>query len=109
MMGVQQNREIFLSALRSGEYLKGPIETDSRGKPPQDATGYCAVGLAHVLFCGDSSLGHLATMKKALGLKSWQFTKIQQEWNDSPRTFLEIADLIETQMFGGKCSLPRNS
>ncbi len=38
-------------------------------------------------------------MKKALGLKGRQFTKIQQEWNDSPLTFPEIADLIEQEMF----------
>lgn len=96
----QENRDLFLNALRSGQYLKGTIESDSRGKPPSDSIGYCAVGLAHILFCGDTSLGHLATMKKALGLKAYQFTQIQQEWNDSPLTFPEIADLIETEMFG---------
>lgn len=99
---VQANRVIFLTALRSGQYPKGPIEYDSTGKPSPDATGYCAVGLAHTLFCADTSFGHLATMKKALGLKSVQFTQIQQEWNDSPLTFPEIADLIESQMFRGR-------
>ncbi len=48
---VQKNRAIFLEALRSGLCPKGPIETDSRGRPADtEADGWCAVGLAHTLF-----------------------------------------------------------
>lgn len=92
---VQQNRKVFLDALRSGLYLKGPIEDDSQGRPVDpDASGYCAVGLAYNLF-GES----MPAMQKALGLKLKQFRKMQQEWNDSPLTFSQIADLIEAEMF----------
>ncbi len=95
------NRSEFLGALRSGEYLKGPTETDEKGRPldPQ-ASGYCVVGLAYNLFGDDT--GSPLPMRKALGLKPLQFTHMQQDWNDSELTFMEIADLIEVEMFGGK-------
>lgn len=97
---IQQNREIFLWALRSGLYPKGPTETDAKGRPLEpNATGYCAVGLAYELFYDDARPGSPLPMRKALGLSRGQFTHIQQEWNDSQRTFAEIADLIETEMF----------
>ena len=101
-MNVQYNRGIFLCALRSGLYLKGPIETDTRGRPTDpNATGYCAVGLAYDLFHDDARPGSPLPMRKALGLSPHQFTRIQQEWNDSTRTFGEIADLIEIELFYG--------
>lgn len=97
-MAVQQNRKVFLDALRSGLYPKGPIETDNKGRPlDHNASGYCAVGLAHTLF--NDGTGSPLPMRKALGLKPIQFTHIQQEWNDSLLTFPEIADLIEAEMF----------
>ncbi len=37
--------------------------------------------------------------REALGLSPKQFTKIQQEWNDSELTFSDIANLIESEMF----------
>ena len=40
-------------------------------------------------------------MMDNLGLTSQQLTYIQQVWNDSPLTFPEIGDLIESQMFKG--------
>ena len=97
---VQQNRDGFLGALRSGDYLKGPTETDEKGRPldPQ-ASGYCVAGLAYNLF-GDGT-GSPLPMRKALGLKPLQFTHMQQDWNDSDLTFPEIANLIEIEMFGG--------
>ena len=56
MTTTAENRETFLWALRSGLYPKGPIETDSRGRPADlNATGFCAVGLAYHIFCYDAS------------------------------------------------------
>ena len=51
---VEANRAIFLWALRSGLFPKGPIETDSKGHPADpEASGFCAVGLAYELFHDD--------------------------------------------------------
>jgi len=99
---IAHNRQLFLSALRSGDYLKGPIETDARGRPVNpNAEGWCAVALAHGLFHDPERPGSPLPMRAALGLSAHQFTVIQQEWNDSDLTFPEIADLIECQMFKG--------
>ncbi len=99
MTSIIHNRELFLKALRSGDYPKGPIETDDRGRPLDlSASGWCAVGLAFTLFCKEQK-GSNRKMRDALGLTSVQLTSIQQEWNDSPLTFPEIADLIENRMF----------
>ena len=103
MSSTTDNRIVFLAALRSGQYKKGPIETDSKGHPTDpNAEGYCAVGLAHTLFYSNERPNSLLPMRKALGLSANQFTQIQQEWNDSKLTFSEIADLIESKMFFGK-------
>lgn len=99
-MQVMANRKLFLTALRSGEYSKGPIETDDRGRPlDPNAEGWCAIGLAFTLFC-DEQKGSKQKMVEALGITSKQLTYIQQRWNDSSLTFPEIAELIETHMFG---------
>lgn len=98
-MEVAENRIEFLDALRSGEYLKcDNFEYDSQGRPPPEATGYCTLGLAYTLFGGSTPFGQQA-MRNALNLKTWQFVKIQEEWNNSPLTFPEIADRIEEEMF----------
>ena len=93
------NREIFLIALRSGEYPKGTTVTDSEGRPiirGEHDKGFCAVGLMDTLFNpGYTSKGR----RDALHLTQPQIRKIQQEWNDSPLTFPQIADLIEWEMF----------
>jgi len=97
---VQKNRALFLECLRSGRYVKGPIETDSRGRPiDPNAEGYCAVALAHTLFLNNEKPDSPIPMRKALNLTPQQFTHIQQEWNDSELTFGEIADLVEREMF----------
>jgi len=95
------NRQLFLNALRSGDYQKGPTETDKKGHPlDPNATGYCAVGLAFTLFNDPKKPGSPLPMRKALGLSAKQFTHIQQKWNDSKLSFHEIANLIQTEMFG---------
>ena len=97
---VHKNRALFLESLRSGLYIKGPIETDSRGRPiDPNAEGYCAVGLAHTLFHDSKKPDSPIPIRKALNLTPQQFTHIQQEWNDSELTFSEIADLVEREMF----------
>ncbi len=99
-MAVKTNRALFLDALRSGDYPKGPIETDDHGTPlDPNATGYCAVGLAHTLFVNDDIPGSHDKIRKALNLSTVQLRHIQQVWNDSPLTFPEIADLIEREMW----------
>ncbi len=98
---IKQNRATFLTALRSGQYKKGPIEADLEGRPiDPDAEGYCAVGLAHTLFYDDERPHSPIPMREALGLSPKQITKIQQEWNDSKLSFSDIANLIESEMFG---------
>ncbi|HEU0020865.1 MAG TPA: hypothetical protein VFR55_04230 [Dehalococcoidia bacterium] len=99
-INIERNRALFLSALRSGEYPKGPIETDAKGRPVDpNAEGFCAVGLAHYLFFDPSRPKSPIPIREALGLLPRQFARIQQEWNDSDLTFPEIADLIEREMF----------
>ena len=96
---LNHNRQLFLMALRSGDYLKGPIENDAMGRPIDlNAEGWCAVGLAFTIFCEEQKGSH-KILRDALGLTGAQLTHIQQEWNDSPLTFPEIADLIADQMF----------
>ena len=92
---IKSNRTLFLKAMRSGEYQKGTIITDNRGRPiieSEEDEGYCAVGLMYNLF-------HPVDRRKALNITQAQCSKIQNEWNDSSLTFSEIADLIENQMF----------
>ena len=94
-MNIIKNRELFLESLRSGDYKKGTVHTDGRGRPIIESTkdeGYCAVGLAYSLF-------HPTDYRDALGLQTLATRKIQQEWNDSTLTFPQIADLVENRMF----------
>lgn len=96
---VAANRRFFLSELRSGKYPKGTIRSDCRGRPivesPSDH-GWCACALMHDLFA-DQSGGYL----RALGLSAKQCRYIQQDLNDTPLTFAEIADRIEGEIFQG--------
>ncbi len=67
LINIPQNRELFLSALRSREYPKGPIEVDDKGHPiDPNAEGYCAAGLAYELFHNDSIPGSPLPMRLAL-------------------------------------------
>ena len=93
--GPRANRQRFLTALRSGAYHKGPITIDARGRPvdPQ-ASGWCVDGLAYTLFHDPARPGSLVPVRQALGVSRATWTWWQQELNDSPRTFAEIADVI---------------
>ncbi len=92
----KENRATFLAALRSGEFTKG--EFIKGGDAPPNAQGYCAVGLPYTLFLNNE--GPVAAgLKRVLGLKQADISKIQNEWNDSDMSFAQIADKIETEIF----------
>ena len=93
---VISNRRIFLDALRSGKYEKGPF-VKGQGEPPPGATGFCAVGLAYAVVLDRK--GSPQALIKALGISKKNLAKIQPDWNDTDLTFPQIADLIETEMF----------
>lgn len=96
---VENNRRTFLEALRSGDYPKGPF-VSGQDAPPPEATGFCAVGLPYTLLLNNK--GPVMALRRVLGLTRAQISKIQNEWNDSPLSFREIADLIEKEMFLAK-------
>lgn len=94
---MQKNRKLFLKALRSNKYEKGRY-TKGQDKPPEGATGFCAVGLAYTLFCNNT--GPIITgLGRALNLTKDQIGHIQNEWNDSDLTFPQIAEKIEREYF----------
>jgi hypothetical protein len=95
---IQANRNYFLAELRSGKYKKGTTRSDERGRPvleSADDNGYCACALMHDLFFVSSHRDYLS----ALRLTTQQCRFIQQNLNDSPLTFAEIADRIEQEVF----------
>ena len=96
---IEQSRKVFLDALRSGLYLKGPF-TVGASAPPPGAVGFCAIGLPYTLLLNNT--GPVMALKGILGLTNKQISRIQNEWNDSPLSFAEIADLIEREMFNFK-------
>lgn len=98
MNTVVENRRIFLDALRSGKYEKGPFVL-GQDEPPPGATGFCAVGLPYTLLLGNK--GPVQGLRKVLGVTKRDLWQIQNEWNDSDLTFKQIADLIENRIFIG--------
>lgn len=98
-MDVSENRVIFLEALRSDKYEKGPF-VSGQDEPPVGATGFCAVGLPYTLFLHNK--GPVQALRKVLGVNKDDLWTIQNEWNDSDLTFPEIADLIEHRIFNRK-------
>lgn len=98
------NREIFLEALRSGEYQKGPF-IPGESKPPKGAVGYCAVGLPCTLFGIHAQIRK--GLKEKLGLNPGDLDIIQNGWNDTDLTFPQIADMIEYFIFNDNGTPPR--
>jgi hypothetical protein len=98
---VANNRNLFLNALRSGKYAKGPFVA-GQDKPPPGASGFCAVGLPYTLLLHNK--GPVQGLRKVLGVTSKDLWTIQNEWNDSDLTFPQIADLIEHCIFSRGCS-----
>jgi hypothetical protein len=101
---VKRNRATFLDAMRSGKYPKGTIETDDRGRPINHVVtngdeGHCAVGLMAHLFYEYKGVESPRNYLIALDITTRDARKIQQEWNDSPLTFPEIADKVEAEIF----------
>ncbi len=93
---ITENRSVFLEALRSGKYPKGPF-IKGQDEPPPGAAGFCAAGLPYTLFLGNK--GPVQALRGVLGVTKRDLHKIQNEWNDSDLTFPEIADLIESEIF----------
>jgi hypothetical protein len=96
MSTVDENRKVFLDALRCGRYEKGPFVA-GQDEPPPGATGFCAVGLPYTLLLHNK--GPVQRLRKVLGITKQDLWKIQNEWNDSDLTFPQIADLIEREIF----------
>ena len=101
MSTVAENRKIFLDALRSGEYKKGPF-VKGQDEPPPGASGFCAVGLPYTLLLNNN--GPVQGLRKVLGVTAQDLWTIQNEWNDSDLTFPEIADLIESRIFSRRAA-----
>ena len=97
---IAENRAVWLKALRSGEYPKGPF-VQGQDRPPKGATGFCAIGLPYTVFCKNK--GPVSKLKKMLGVTQQDICTIQNEWNDSSLTFPQIADLIEHQVLSPPC------
>lgn len=93
---IKENRRLFLEALRSGDYEKGAYVA-GQDEPPSGATGFCAIGLPYTLFLKNS--GPVQALTKVLGITKSDIYRIQNEWNDSPLTFPEIAERIEIEIF----------
>lgn len=96
-MSIDDNRAIFLEALRSGQYPKGPFVKE-QDAPPNGATGFCAIGLPYTILLNNEG-PIIKGLQEKLGLTKDQIYRIQNDWNDSPLTFPEIADKIESEMF----------
>jgi len=95
-VSIQENRAIFITSMRSGEYIKGQFIA-GQSEPPVGAKGFCAIGLPAHLF--GIYRGITAGMWDTLGLSPSDISRIQNEWNDSSLTFPQIADLIEYFIF----------
>ena len=93
-MIVSKNREIFIEALRSGNYEKGPTLPDENGTV--SGSGYCVCGL------GYSLLG--SQWRSKLGISAKDCSSIIKA-NDGPQSFPEIAEDLVVHDF----SLPDDS
>ena len=89
MHGVALNRKMFIEALRSGRYEKGPTLPDDRGRIT-GGSGYCVCGL------GYSLLGR--NWKSRLGISARDCTAIIKS-NDGPLSFAEIAKELAAHDF----------
>jgi hypothetical protein len=99
---VSHNRQFFLQALRSGKFKKGTIRSDEKGRPVVEFDGdegYCACALMSDLFLITDGVRSNRNYLRALNLTTEQCRYIQQDLNDSPLTFAEIADRIEREIF----------
>jgi len=100
---VLENRKRFLDVLRSGKYPKGTIKSDDKGYPiiesKEDEDGYCACAIMIHEFPDENGKESILNARKALGLKLSDCRFIQQEINDTPLTFVEMADHIEEKVF----------
>ena len=94
---IEANRAVYLTALRSGDYIKGAYIV-GQDKPPPYADGFCAIGLPYTLFSNNKGV-ITKELWRTLRLTKEDMYLIQNEWNDSELTFPQIADLIEHLIF----------
>lgn len=102
MNDVTQNRKLFLQELRSGNHKKGTIRSDERGKPiveSEDDEGCCACALMVTMFFNDGEKPSEYNYRKSLNLNAIDCRFIQQNINDTPLNFNQIADRIENEVF----------
>lgn len=99
-----KNRELLLTALRSGKFKKGTTRSDSKGFPIVSTTedeGYCACAIMLELFPTNN-----LEYRNALDISAEDCRLIQQKWNDEEDlSFTEIADRIEKFIFGNRFEL----
>lgn len=100
---IKSNRERFLHELRNGNRKKGSTKSDERGYPvfetEDDKTGSCACAIMKEMFAPNDNSTSMKKATGALGLNGRDCKFIQSELNDSPLSFLEIADRIEAEVF----------
>ena len=87
-MDVSQNRAMFIKALRSGTYEKGPTLPDENGSC--SGSGYCVCGL------GYSLLG--LQWRSKLGISARDCSAIIK-CNDGVKSFPEIAETLVAHDF----------
>lgn len=99
---VINNRQMFLSELRSGKHKKGTIRSDEKGNPIVEGEkdeGCCACALMVTLFFNDGEKPSEYNYRKSLNLNAGECRFIQSQINDTPLNFQEIADRIENEVF----------
>ena len=101
---VKQNRNAFLTELRSGKHKKGTIKSDEiTGKPiinsPEENEGCCACALMVTMFFDDGEKPSEYNYRRSLDLTVKDCRYIQQQINDTPLNFNQIADRIEAEVF----------
>lgn len=99
---IDQNRDAFLSELRSGNYEKGTIRSDESGRPildRPDDNGFCARAIMTHMFGDLGSRLSVPVAAKALGISTSQCGYIQREINDTDLSFPEMARRIEREVF----------
>lgn len=104
MRTIEENRKLYLDALRSGKYKKGTTYSDDKGNPLFNNNfkdGYCACAIMYELFYDDrKGRSPNLSYRIALEITAKQCRYIQQELNDRlDLSFPEIANIIESKMW----------
>lgn len=91
-MNIKENRDLYLSELRSGEYNSGCTKPGlPTTQTPEDGSGTCAYAILIQLFGSDP--------EAAIGITPEQSMYIQVDINGQTDDLSEIADRIENEVF----------